>query len=126
MTNFCLAFCVRLKFQSCQILSTLDLLMRPAGIFCQWTKTTVSRIHGTSFQSFEILESRTKINLILVSSKTSRWQLLRQMGVEHSVSCHCLTFSFLLWMLKNTFTAFPVSSLVFRCLCVVLSNAICL
>ena len=82
MTNFCLAFCVRLKFQSCQILSTLDLLMRPAGIFCQWTKTTVSRIHGTSFQSFEILESRTKRNLILVSSKTSRWQLLRQMALN--------------------------------------------
>ena len=37
-------------------------------------------------------------------------------GVEHSVSCHCLTFSFLLWKLKNTFTTFPVSSKVFRCL----------
>ena len=31
-------------------------------------------------------------------------------GVEHSVSLHYLTFSIVLWMLKNTFTTFPVFS----------------
>ena len=60
MTNFCLDFCIRLKFQNCQISSALDLHMRPAGIVCHWTETPVSRIHLTSFQSFQIFEFRNK------------------------------------------------------------------
>ena len=42
MTNFCLDFCICFKFKNCQISSALDLLMRPAGIVCQWTQTPVS------------------------------------------------------------------------------------
>ena len=38
MTNFWLDFCIRLKFQNCQISSALDLLMRPAGMVFQWTQ----------------------------------------------------------------------------------------
>ena len=38
-------------------------------------------------------------------------------GIEQSVSFHCLTFSFMFRMLKNTFTTFlRLSSQVFRCL----------
>ena len=57
MTNFRLAFCIRLKFQNCQIPLALDLLMR-------WTQTPVSRIHRTSFQSFKIHEFRDKRKLM--------------------------------------------------------------
>ena len=64
MTNFCLDFCIRLKFKNCQIPSALDLLMRPAGIVCQWTQTPVSSIHRTLFQSFKIHEFREKRKLM--------------------------------------------------------------
>ena len=57
-------FCICLKFQSCQMSSGLDLLMRPAGIVCQWTQTPVSRIHRTSFQSFKIHEFRNERKLM--------------------------------------------------------------
>ena len=61
MTNFCLDFCTFKKFQSCQFFSPrLDLLMRPAGIFCQWTQILVTRIYRTSFQSSKIHEFRNK------------------------------------------------------------------
>ena len=42
------------------------------------------------------------------------WQLERFRLVPKSVSFHCLTFPFVLRMLKNAFTTFPVSSQVFR------------
>ena len=121
MTNFCLDCCIRLKFQNCQISSALDLLMRPAGMVFQWAQFPVSRIHRTSFKSFKIHEFRDKRKLmpsryVSVSSITGWWQLFTTNGVENSVSFHCLTFFFLLWMLKNTFTTFPVSSQVFWCL----------
>ena len=58
MTYFCLDFCIRLEFQSCQISSAFDLLMRSAGIVCQWTQTPVARIQRTSFQGFKIREFR--------------------------------------------------------------------
>ena len=117
MTNFCLYFCIRLKFQNCQISSALDLLMRPAGIVCHWTQTPVSRIHRTSFQCYQILEFRDKRKLMpfreifsefnnkLVVAFYDKWRWKLS-----------LTFFFLLWMLKNTFTTFPVSSQVFWCL----------
>ena len=58
MTNFCLDFCIRLKFQNCQISSALDLLMRPAGIVCQWTQTPVS---GFIVRRFKVLKSMSFI-----------------------------------------------------------------
>ena len=64
MTNFFLDFCIRLKFQNCQIPSALDLLMKPAGIVSQWTQTPVSGIHRTSFQSFKIHEFHDKRKLM--------------------------------------------------------------
>ena len=80
------------------------------------------RIHRTSFQSFKIHEFRDKrklpnafqvnfseFNNKLVAAFTTN-------GVENSVSSHCLTFLSLFWMLKNTFSTFPVSSQVFWCL----------
>ena len=42
------------------------------------------------------------------------WHLERFRLVPKSVSFHCLTFPFVLRMLKNTFTTFPVYSQVFR------------
>ena len=62
MTNFCLDFCIRLKFQNCQTSSGLDLLMRPAGIVYQWTQSPVSgfilrRFKVLKFTSFSTKES---------------------------------------------------------------------
>ena len=54
MTNFCLDFCIRLKFKKCQISSALYLLMKPAGIVCQWTQTTIS---GFIVRRFKVLKS---------------------------------------------------------------------
>ena len=60
MTNFCLDFCIRLKFQNCQISSALDLLMRPAGIVCQWTQTTVSEFIVGRFKVLKSTSFATK------------------------------------------------------------------
>ena len=99
MTNFCLDFCIRLKLQNCQISLELDLLVRPAGIVYQWTCPATEK-----FNAFQV--NFSEFNNKLVAAFTTN-------GVENSVSFHCLTFFFLLWMLKNTFTTFPVSSQVF-------------
>ena len=110
----------RLKFQNCQISLALDLLMRPAGIVYQWTQTPVSGFIERRFKSnrFKIYELRDKkpVNAIRVNFSEFNNKLVAAFttnGVENSVSFHCLTFFFLLWMLKNTFTTFPVSSQVF-------------
>ena len=102
MTNFCLDFCIRLKLQNCQISLELDLLVRPAGIVYQWTCPATEK-----FNAFQV--NFSEFNNKLVAAFTTN-------GVENSVSFHCLTFFFLLWMLKNTFTTFPVSFQVFWCL----------
>ena len=81
------------------------------------------RIHRTyaSFQSFKIHEFRDKkrFNAFQVDFSEFNNKLVAAFttnGVGNSVSFHCLTFFFLLWMLKNTFTTFPVSFQVFWCL----------
>ena len=99
MTNFCLDFCIRLILQNRQISLELDLLVRPAGIVYQWTCPATEK-----FNAFQV--NFSEFNNKLVAAFTTN-------GVENSVSFHCLTFFFLLWMLKNTFTTFPVSSQVF-------------
>ena len=120
MTNFCLEFCIRLKFQNCQISSALDLLMRPAGIVYQWTQTPVSGFIGRRFKVLKSTSFATKkVNAFQVNFSEFNNKLVAAFttnGVENSVSFHCLTFFFLLWMLKNTFTTFPVSFKVFWCL----------
>ena len=120
MTNFCLDFCIRLKLQNCQISSELDLLMRPAGIVYQWTQTPVSGFIGRRFKVLKSTSFATKkVNAFQVNFSEFNNKLVAAFttnGVENSVSFHCLTFFFLLWMLKNTFTTFPVSSQVLWCL----------
>ena len=115
MTNFCLDFCIRLKLQNCQISSELDLLMRPAGIVYQWTQTPVSGFIGRRFKVLKSTSFATKkVNAFQVNFSEFNNKLVAAFttnGVENSVSFHCLTFFFLLWMLKNTFTTFPVSSI---------------
>ena len=107
----------RLKFQNCQISSALDLLMRPAGIVYQWTQTPVSGFIGRRFKVLKSTSFATKkVNAFQVNFSEFNNKLVAAFttnGVESSVSFHCLTFFFLLWMLKNTFTTFPVSSQVF-------------
>ena len=143
MTNFCLDFCIRLKLQnwrgelyhrsawpgkafgfqyhSRQTISLeLDLLVRPAGIVYQWTQTPVSGFIGRRFKVLKSTSFATKkVNAFQVNFSEFNNKLVAAFttnGVENSVSFHCLTFFFLLWMLKNTFTTFPVSSQVFWCL----------
>ena len=99
MTNFCLDFCIRLKFQNCQISSALDLLMRPAGIVCHWTQFQfpgfiVRRFKVFKSSSFATKESSCLLGKFLVSSITSWWLLFTTNGVENSVFFHCLTFFF--------------------------------
>ena len=124
MTNFCLDFCIRLKLQnwrgelydrsawpgkafgfqyhSRQTISLeLDLLVRPAGIVYQWTCPATEK-----FNAFQV--NFSEFNNKLVAAFTTN-------GVENSVSFHCFTFFFLLWMLKNTFITFPLSFQVFWC-----------
>ena len=108
----------RLEFQSCQISSAFDLLMRSTGIVSRWTQTPVARIHRTSFHSFKILEFRNKkkVNAFLINFSQFNNKLVAAVttnGVEHSVSFHCVTFP---WMLKDTFSTFPLSFQAFRCL----------
>ena len=117
MTNFCLDFCIRLKLKNCQISLELDLLMRPARIVYQWTQTPVSGFIGRRFKVLKSTSFATKkVNAFQVNFSEFNNKLVAAFtknGVENSVSFHCLTFFFLLWMLKNTFTTFPVSSQVF-------------
>ena len=117
MTNFCLDFCIRLKFQNCQISSALDLLMRPAGIVYQWTQTPVSGFIGRRFKVLKSTSFATKkVNAFQVNFSEFNNKLVAAFttnGVENSVSFLCLTFFFLLWMLKKYFYYIPQ---VFWCL----------
>ena len=109
-----------LKLQNCQISLELDLLMRPAGIVYQWTQTPVSGFIGRRFKVLKSTSFATKkVNAFQVNFSEFNNKLVAAFttnGVENSVSFHCLTFFFLLWMLKKTFTTFPVSFQVFWCL----------
>ena len=94
--------------------------MRPAGIVYQWTQTPVSGFIGRRFKVLKSTSFATKkVNAFQVNFSEFNNKLVAAFttnGVENSVSFHCLTFFFLLWMLKNTFTTFPVSFQVFWCL----------
>ena len=120
MRNFCLDFCIRLKLKNCQISLELDLLMRPARIVYQWTQIPVSGFIGRRFKVLKSTSFATKkVNAFQVNFSEFNNKLVAAFttnGVENSVSFHCLTFFFLLWMLKNTFTTFPVSFQVLWCL----------
>ena len=111
MTNFCLDFCIRLKLQNCQISSELDLLMRPAGIVYQWTQTPVSGFIGRRFKVLKSTSFATKkVNAFQVNFSELNNKLVAAFttnGVENLVSFHCLTFFFLLWMLKKYFYHIP-------------------
>ena len=107
MTNCWLDFCIRLKFQNCQISSALDLLMRPAGIVCQWTQTTISEFILRRFKVLNLRVSLQKkvhafhVNFSEFNSKLAA--AFSTNGVKNSVSFHCLTFSFLLWKQRDMF-----------------------
>ena len=120
MANFCLDFCICFKLQNCQISLELDLLIRPAGIVYQWTQTPVSEFIRRRFKALKSTSFATKkVNAFQVNFSEFNNKLVAAFttnGVENSVSFHCLTFFFLLWMLKKTFTTFPVSFQVFWCL----------
>ena len=94
--------------------------MRPASILYQWTQTPVSGFIGRRFKVLKSTSFATKkVNAFQVNFSEFNNKLVAAFttnGVENSVSFHCLTFFFLLLMLKNTFTTFPVSSQVFWCL----------
>ena len=119
--KFCVAW---MRFCSIHIYnwisSALYLLMRPACIVCLWTQTPVSGFIVRRFKvlkstSFATKESDTfQVNFSEFNNR--RVAAFTTNGVGNSVSFHCLTFFFLLWMLKNTFTTFPLSSQVFWCL----------
>ena len=94
--------------------------MRPAGIVYQWTQTPVSEFIRRRFKALKSTSFATKkVNAFQVNFSEFNNKLVAAFttnGVENSVSFHCLTFFFLLWMLKKTFTTFPVSFQVFWCL----------
>ena len=70
------------------------LLMRPAG-------KNPRVLQQKKVKAFLINFSQFNNKLVIVFTTN---------GVEHSVSLHYLTFCIVLWMLKNTFTTFPVFS----------------
>ena len=105
MTNFCLDFRIR-----CQISSAIDLLMRPAGIVCKWTKF---QFQDSSYIVSKFLNPRVsrqkKVNPFKVNFSELRNKLVEAFttnGVEDSVSFHCLKSFFLFWMLRNTLLHF--------------------
>ena len=116
MANFCLDFCICFKLHNCQISLELDLLMRPAGIVYQWTQTPVSGFIGRRFKVLKSTSFATKkVNAFQVNFSEFNNKLVAAFttnGVENSVSFHCLTFFFLLWMLKKLLLRFQCP---FRC-----------
>ena len=65
------------------------------------------RIHLTSFQSFKIHEFLDKRKLNFSELNDKLVAVFTTKGVENLVSYHCLTFFFLLWMLKKYFYHIP-------------------
>ena len=90
------------------------------GIVYQWTQTPVSGFIGRRFKVLKSTSFATKkVNAFQVNFSEFNNKLVAAFttnGVENSVSFHCLTFLFLLWMLKNTISTFPVSFQMFWCL----------